>query len=137
MRRHPLPAADRHPDVLTLAAATWLACGIVLLGLTPMPWHDASSGWSLAFWLLAAPILLLLVRWAFRQKQPRSPNQRPYRETVGSIGARSRLRRLPCSVTRNPGPGTRSTRVVPLSRHTLTPLRLASIRRSSSCMMRR
>ncbi|MGH8118508.1 MAG: hypothetical protein ACREPJ_14620 [Rhodanobacteraceae bacterium] len=64
MRRRPLPAADRHPDVLTLAAATWLACGIVLLGLTPLPLHDATLGWSPAFWLLAAPSLLLLARRA-------------------------------------------------------------------------
>lgn len=49
-------------DILTLAAGTWLACGIVLLGLTPLPWHDATWGWSPAFWLLAAPTLLLLVR---------------------------------------------------------------------------
>ena len=43
------------PDALTLAASTWLAAGLVLLGLTPLPMHDPRYGWSLAFWLLAAP----------------------------------------------------------------------------------
>lgn len=50
------------PDPITLAAATWLACGIVLLGLTPLPLRDATLGWSPAFWGLAAPLVVLLVR---------------------------------------------------------------------------
>ena len=50
---------DRPPDVLSLGAATWLAAGIVLLGLTPLPLHDPRYGWSLAFWLLVAPATLL------------------------------------------------------------------------------
>ena len=52
-------------DALTLAAATWLACGIVLFGLTPLPWRDATLGWTPAFWLLAAPCVLLVARRAF------------------------------------------------------------------------
>ena len=56
-------AAEFEP--LTLVAATWLACGIVLLGLTPLPLRDATLGWSPAFWLLAAPCLLLAARRAF------------------------------------------------------------------------
>ena len=48
----------REPDALTLAAATWLAAGLVLLGLTPLPLHDPRYGWSLAFWLLAAPVVV-------------------------------------------------------------------------------
>jgi hypothetical protein len=55
----------RPHDVLTLAAATWLACGIVLFGLTPLPWRDATLGWTPAFWLLAAPCVLLIARRAF------------------------------------------------------------------------
>ena len=55
-----LPNADRGPDALTLAAATWLAVGLVLLGLTPLPLHDARYGWSPAFWLIAAPLALLV-----------------------------------------------------------------------------
>lgn len=53
---------DSLPDGTTLAAATWLASGIVLLGLTPLPLHDATWGWSPAFWLLAAPAILLYAR---------------------------------------------------------------------------
>jgi hypothetical protein len=56
------------PDPVTLAAATWLACGIVLLGLTPLPLRDATLGWSPAFWLLVAPAILLLARYMFREQ---------------------------------------------------------------------
>jgi len=52
-------------DPLTVAAGTWLACGMVLYGLTPLPLRDAALGWSPAFWLLAAPCLLLVARRAF------------------------------------------------------------------------
>lgn len=61
--RQSIPTTNTfQPDAVTLAAATWLASGIVLLGLTPLPWHDTTLGWSPAFWLLAAPCVLLLVR---------------------------------------------------------------------------
>lgn len=53
---------SREPDALTLAAVTWLAAGLVLFGLTPLPLHDPHYGWSLAFWLLAAPVVLLTSR---------------------------------------------------------------------------
>lgn len=56
------------PDPITLAAATWLACGIVMLGLTPLPLHDATLGWSPAFWLLAAPAVALLARCVRRRQ---------------------------------------------------------------------
>jgi hypothetical protein len=62
MHNRQATAPDRLPDVLTLAAATWLACGVVLYGLTPLPWRDATLGWSPVFWLLVAPSLLLLTR---------------------------------------------------------------------------
>jgi len=62
MRCHAHSESTSPHDVLTLTAATWLACGIVLFGLTPLPWRDATLGWSPAFWLLAAPCLLLAAR---------------------------------------------------------------------------
>jgi hypothetical protein len=80
---------SREPDALTLAAATWLAIGVVLLGLTPLPLHDQRYGWSLAFWLVAAPGAMLAAKLMVRANQP------------------------------------------------LAPLRLRSIRRRNSCMMRR
>jgi hypothetical protein len=80
---------NRKPDVLTLAAATWLAAGVVLLLLTPMPTHDAQHGWSIAFWLIAAPAAVLAARFALHTD------------------------------------------------HTLSPVRLRSIRRRNSCMTRR
>ena len=57
-----VPARPQPSDTLTLIAATWLASGGVLLCLTPMPWHDATLGWFPAFWLLAAPCLLLVAK---------------------------------------------------------------------------
>jgi hypothetical protein len=64
---------NRKPDVLILIAATWLAAGAVLLGLTPLPLHDARYGWSTAFWLLAAPAAILAVRFALRTDHAFSP----------------------------------------------------------------
>lgn len=46
------------PDPIILAAAAWLAVGLVLLGLTPLPPHDPRYGWSVMFWLLIAPSVL-------------------------------------------------------------------------------
>lgn len=51
--------SSSQPDPLALAALAWLAFGAVLLGLTPLPAHDACTGWSRAFWLLIAPAALL------------------------------------------------------------------------------
>jgi hypothetical protein len=62
-----MSAAEHDP--LTLTAATWLAGGIVLLGLTPLPLHDATLGWSAAFWLLVAPFLLLVARYVFAPRR--------------------------------------------------------------------
>jgi hypothetical protein len=63
----------RNADALTLAAATWLAAGLVLLLLTPMPAHDAQHGWSVAFWLIAAPAAVLAARLALRTDHILSP----------------------------------------------------------------
>jgi hypothetical protein len=64
---------SRDPDALTLAGATWLAVGLVLFGLTPLPLHDPHYGWSLAFWLLAAPSAILATRLIARVDQPLAP----------------------------------------------------------------
>lgn len=63
----------RDPDALTLAAGTWLAAGLVLLGLTPLPLHDPRYGWSVAFWLLVAPAAVLATRLLLREGQPPAP----------------------------------------------------------------
>lgn len=57
------------PDALTLAAGTWLASGFVLLGLTPLPLHNASLGWTATFWLVLAPMITLGVRAWFTRTQ--------------------------------------------------------------------
>lgn len=69
--RHRNRTAPATTDPVILGAATWLACGIVLLGLTPLPLHDAHLGWSFTFWALAAPLLVLLAKCACARK-PRS-----------------------------------------------------------------
>lgn len=83
------PAASRSIDTLTLIAGTWLACGCVLLGLTPLPWHNATFGWAPAFWMLAAPCLLLLARaWWARQAAGTTASRDP-REHLARSYARS------------------------------------------------
>lgn len=62
MRQRSATPQFRQPDAFTLAAGTWLASGLVLLGLTPLPLRDPVWGWSPVFWLLAAPCVLLLTR---------------------------------------------------------------------------
>jgi hypothetical protein len=62
MTRRSLPLPHAEYDALTLASTTWLACGLVLLVLTPLPLHTATLGWSPAFWLLLAPALVLCTR---------------------------------------------------------------------------
>lgn len=74
MRRPQAPSPASNP--LTLAAGTWLAAGIVLFGLTPLPLRDAQWGWTPAFWLLLAPALILGVgRW-FADSHPAVPGER-------------------------------------------------------------
>ncbi|TAM95897.1 MAG: hypothetical protein EPN40_09920 [Rhodanobacteraceae bacterium] len=76
MHRRPAPSPAGQPDILALAAATWLACGIVLLGLTPLPLRDASLGWSPAFWLLMAPLLLLTAKRLLIPRRSPAPARR-------------------------------------------------------------
>ncbi|WIG57074.1 MAG: hypothetical protein OJF61_002862 [Rhodanobacteraceae bacterium] len=74
MRDHAQSEPTRY-DALTLAAATWLACGLVLFGLTPLPWRDATLGWSPLFWLIAAPCVLLVARRAFPSRAEEAPRR--------------------------------------------------------------
>ncbi len=114
MRKPLLVPTDAPLDPLTLGAGTWLACGAVVAGLTPLPIHDAANGWSAAFWLLAAPLVVLLARPLTHVQALRGHH------------ANVRPRLHPALRTRGPA-----------RRHAATPRRLASIRRNSSCMMRR
>lgn len=75
MRRHTTPESTRLYDGLTLATATWLACGIVLFGLTPLPWRDAALGWSPVFWLVVAPCIVLIARQAFLPRTQTAPQR--------------------------------------------------------------
>ena len=68
MQIRPSAFERRDPDPLILVASTWLASGMVYYGFAPVPLHDATFGWTAAFWLLAAPVLVLAIRWAFARR---------------------------------------------------------------------
>lgn len=70
MRPTPCAATTVSVRATILAATTWFACGVVLLGLTPLPWYAPEAGWAPAFWLLVAPGLILLGRLACARGQP-------------------------------------------------------------------
>jgi hypothetical protein len=129
-------------DPLTLAAGTWLACGMVLYGLTPLPLHDATLGWSPAFWLLAAPLMLLVAKVALLPRLESSTRRPIYRGVSfgvavvrsqamdGRSDIHGRQRRHRCNGAERSRDHGRS------QNYAATPLRFASIRRSSSRMMR-
>lgn len=77
MPRRTTPAIENDP--LILATASWLACGVVLLGLTPLPLHTQALGWAPAFWLLAAPGVLLIARRMLVPRQSLVPMRREIR----------------------------------------------------------
>lgn len=58
MRPQLLPS--RHHQRLLTAAAWWLCTGAFLLITTLIPAHTALLGWTPGFWLLAAPLIVLL-----------------------------------------------------------------------------
>lgn len=103
MRRQARPDPIPPHDALTLAAATWLACGVVLFGLTPLPWRDATLGWTPAFWLLAAPCVLLVARYILL------PHARQATRTVVRSTQRASVQALRRRKT-NPRPNRRARR---------------------------
>jgi hypothetical protein len=88
----------RQADPLILAAATWLASGLVLLGLTPLPLHDAHLGWTATFWLVLAPTILLGVRaWLTRTRRVAAAS--PARSRQG-LSPRPQLRSINAATVR-------------------------------------
>lgn len=57
--RQPHIDHDRQPRLLAVCVL-WLLAGSVLLLTTLVPAHTALLGWAPAFWLLAAPLAVLL-----------------------------------------------------------------------------
>lgn len=49
-----------HPSRVLAASLAWLVGGSALLFTTVVPAHTVMLGWTPAFWLLAAPLLVLL-----------------------------------------------------------------------------
>ncbi len=79
-KQTPVPA---QPD-LVAAALLWLLGGNVLLLSTAVPLRSELLGWTPAFWLLAAPLIMLLAL------QPSLPRQlkslcRPRRRAMCSV----------------------------------------------------
>ena len=58
MRPQLLPSP--HHQRLLAAAAVWLCAGSFLLLTTLVPLHTNLFGWTPAFWLLGAPMIVLL-----------------------------------------------------------------------------
>ncbi len=67
MRAPLLPSA--HHQHLFSAAVLWLLAGVFALVTTLVPAHTDLLGWTPVFWLLAAPLVVLLAL------QPRLPYQ--------------------------------------------------------------
>lgn len=82
MRTRPLPA-NASPRLLG-ATVVWLLAGGMLLLTTMLPLHTELLGWTPAFWLLGAPLIMLLAL------QPGLPRQllsryRPHRRAVQAV----------------------------------------------------
>jgi len=82
MRTKPLPA-NVSPSLLG-ATVLWLLAGGALLLTTALPLHTDLLGWTPAFWLLGAPLLMLLAL------QPGLPHQvfslcRPHRRAMQAV----------------------------------------------------
>lgn len=58
MRPQLLPCP--HHQRLLASAAVWLCVGSFLLLTTLVPLHTSALGWTPTFWLLAAPLIVLL-----------------------------------------------------------------------------
>lgn len=81
--------AAAYKQTLLDAITLWLAFGSLLLLTGLLPVHSALLGWSLPFWLVAAPLLLLSIlaphlpgQW-LRRCRPR-PRRRPRHAAIWS-----------------------------------------------------
>lgn len=59
--RQPTDSLQARHQRLLGAALLWLLAGAVLLLTTLVPVHSEQWGWTPAFWLVAAPLSVLLV----------------------------------------------------------------------------
>jgi hypothetical protein len=79
-------------------ALAWLAVGAAVATWLPLSVHDTRYGWSAAYWLLAAPILMLAVRsFGVRQGMARAGRavvRRPRRTEFRSVRGYASPRRL-------------------------------------------
>jgi hypothetical protein len=60
IRMRPQLSRDSHHQRLPVIAVTWLLGGIVLLLTTLVPLRTELLGWTPAFWLVGAPLIVLL-----------------------------------------------------------------------------
>jgi len=82
MRATP-PSRPDHQHLLG-ATALWLLAGSALLLSTLVPWHTAWLGWTPAFWLLGAPLMVLLALEPGRRRRlpGASRARRPVRDEL-------------------------------------------------------
>lgn len=78
------PGSSHRSRVLA-ATLLWLAGGSMLLLSTLVPAHTAMLGWTPAFWLLAAPLLVLLT--LLHDQPARSPSRRDVRRRRAVVAA--------------------------------------------------
>ena len=57
----PSSLSSPHHQRLLGAAVLWLLAGVALLLTTLIPLHTELLGWTPAFWLVGAPLVVLLV----------------------------------------------------------------------------
>lgn len=78
-------ASSRHQRLLGVALL-WLVAGAVLLLTTLVPVYSARWGWTAAFWLVGAPLSVLLVLEPSLPRQllalMRSARRRPARQPI-------------------------------------------------------
>lgn len=86
--RHQTQPDTASPHLLA-ATVLWLLTGAVLLLSTALPLHTDLLGWTPAFWLLGAPLIMLLAL------QPGLPRQlllacRPHRRAMHAVACHGR-----------------------------------------------
>lgn len=74
-----------HHERLLGAALLWLLGGSALLLTTLVPVHTRALGWTPAFWLVAAPLVMLLALEPSLPRQLLGLLRRPRRRTVTTL----------------------------------------------------
>jgi hypothetical protein len=74
-----------HHERLLGAALLWLLAGAVLLLTTLVPLHTDALGWTPAFWLIGAPLVVLLALEPSLPRQLLALRLRPRRRPAAAL----------------------------------------------------